>query len=118
MPKRRESVQSNFGAARRGLSGIIQPRDNRTIRRRSSGPWARGEVIYASEGRLSQSKSGTGIPLPLEEGTEIEVEIHPAAATPDEEDEAWREFGMSRLEEEWDNPQDAVYDDWRKLYGV
>ena len=57
------------------------------------------------------------LPLPLEEGTEIEVEIHPAAATPDEEDEAWREFGMSRLEEEWDNPQDAVYDDWRKLYG-
>ncbi len=57
------------------------------------------------------------LPLPLEEGAEVEIEIHSVGATPDEEDEAWREFGMERLAEEWDNPEDAVYDDWRKLYG-
>jgi hypothetical protein len=34
----------------------------------------------------------------------------------------WRthrpQLGTDRLEEEWDNPEDAVYDDWKKLYGV
>ena len=31
---------------------------------------------------------------------------------------AWALLGTARLEEEWDNPQDAVYDDWKRLYGV
>lgn len=35
-----------------------------------------------------------------------------------EEEEGWSELGMNRLEEEWDNPGDAIYDDWRKHYGV
>jgi hypothetical protein len=53
--------------------------------------------------------------LNLADGTEVEVEIR----TPeDAEREAWSELGMSRLEKEWDNPEDAIYDDWRKLYGV
>lgn len=42
------------------------------------------------------------------------------------EDEGWMELGMRRLEEDWDNPQDAVYDKWkddrgeraRRLLGV
>jgi hypothetical protein len=49
----------------------------------------------------------------LEDGTLVEVEIHPVN---DRED--WHAAGMSRLEEEWDNPEDAIYDDWKKLYGV
>ena len=28
------------------------------------------------------------------------------------------DLGLARLEEEWDNPDDAVYDDWKKLYGL
>ena len=31
--------------------------------------------------------------------------------------EVWHELGMSRLEEEWNNPEDAIYDNWRELYG-
>jgi hypothetical protein len=27
-------------------------------------------------------------------------------------------LGMGRLEFEWDNPKDALYDNWRELYGV
>lgn len=57
-------------------------------------------------------------PLDLAEGAEVLIELH----TPDElaeaEREAWSQLGMSRLEDEWDNPQDAIYDDWKKLYGV
>jgi predicted DNA-binding antitoxin AbrB/MazE fold protein len=54
-------------------------------------------------------------PLDLPDGTAVEIDVRPAAVA---EDEAWRELGMSRLEEEWDNPADAVYDDWRRLYGA
>jgi len=34
------------------------------------------------------------------------------------EHQRWAELGMNRLEQEWDNPEDAVYDDWKKLYDV
>ena len=33
-------------------------------------------------------------------------------------DAEWRELGLQRLEAEWDNPADAVYDNWKELYGV
>jgi hypothetical protein len=54
-------------------------------------------------------------PLALAEGTEVGLEIRPVGDEPAPEQEAWSELGMSRLEAEWDNPQDAVYDNWRKL---
>ena len=45
---------------------------------------------------------------------------HAAASDPGDAGlrESWAELGMNRLEAEWDNPQDAIYDDWRRLYGV
>ncbi len=46
-------------------------------------------------------------------GALVEVEIHPVA-----EIEDWHQLGMSRLEEVWDNPEDAIYDNWKQLYGV
>jgi hypothetical protein len=54
-------------------------------------------------------------PLDLPDGSAVEVEVR--LVTPEAEDEAWRELGTSRMEEEWNNPQDAAYDDWRRLYG-
>ena len=51
-------------------------------------------------------------PLPLAEGAEVEIEVRTPGETLEEEDEAWRELGMSRMEEEWDNPEDAIYDNW------
>jgi hypothetical protein len=53
--------------------------------------------------------------LNLDEGTSVIVEIQPLTGDGDTE---WAEAGMSRLEQEWDNPEDAIYDDWRTLYGV
>jgi hypothetical protein len=57
-------------------------------------------------------------PLALPEGTPVEIYIYPAGESRDSEDDGWRLLGMERLAEEWDNPEDAIYDDWKKLYGV
>ncbi|MBY0526076.1 MAG: DUF104 domain-containing protein [Gemmataceae bacterium] len=57
-------------------------------------------------------------PLNLPEGAEVEIAVQSLPSTEIAEKEAWSKQGMSRLEEEWDNPQDAVYDNWRKLYGA
>jgi hypothetical protein len=35
------------------------------------------------------------------------------------QDEAdWQNLGLTAFQQEWDNPDDAIYDNWRKLYGV
>jgi len=36
----------------------------------------------------------------------------------DEEREPWHLMSERSLERVWDNEQDAVYDDWRSLYGI
>ncbi|MEZ4513133.1 MAG: hypothetical protein R3C62_14790 [Chloroflexota bacterium] len=28
----------------------------------------------------------------------------------------WQKMGLTALETEWDNPDDAIYDDWREHY--
>ena len=73
--------------------------------------------MIRAKGRYRNQMLELDQPLNLADGAEVEVEIHPKG---DEQDlkEAWTELGMSRLETEWDNAQDAIYDDWRKLYGV
>jgi predicted DNA-binding antitoxin AbrB/MazE fold protein len=57
-------------------------------------------------------------PLALAEGTEVEIDIHLAEEAQGAEHQEWAELGIQRLEDEWENPEDAVYDDWKKLYGV
>ena len=57
-------------------------------------------------------------PLALADGTEVEIDIHLAEEAQGIEQHGWTELGISRLEQEWDNPEDAVYDDWKKPYGV
>jgi predicted DNA-binding antitoxin AbrB/MazE fold protein len=54
-------------------------------------------------------------PVDLPDGTEVVIEIRPVDEA---SDEGWRDLGLSRLEAEWDNPEDAIYDNWRELYGV
>ncbi|MGH8059070.1 MAG: hypothetical protein ACREOH_17845 [Candidatus Entotheonellia bacterium] len=57
-------------------------------------------------------------PLALAEGTEVEIAIHLAEESQGSEPQEWAELGMQRLEAEWENPEDALYDDWKKLYDV
>ena len=57
-------------------------------------------------------------PLALPEGTRVEVDVYLAEESRDSEEHGWALLGTARLEEAWDNPQDAIYDDWKNLYGV
>ena len=41
----------------------------------------------------------------------VRVKADPSAIERDE----FADLGMSRLEAEWDNPDDAIYDDWKTL---
>ena len=37
----------------------------------------------------------------------------------DTEDEMdWQSMSLAAFEQDWDNPEDAIYDNWRELYGV
>jgi hypothetical protein len=71
-------------------------------------------MIHA-KGRYSGQRVDLDRALALPDGAEVEVLIRPVA---DAEREAWHTAGMERLEQEWDNPEDAIYDDWKNLYGV
>ncbi|MEZ4662796.1 MAG: hypothetical protein R2911_35045 [Caldilineaceae bacterium] len=39
-----------------------------------------------------------------------------AQETDDEED--WQTLSLATYEKDWDNEEDAIYDDWRTHYGV
>jgi len=71
--------------------------------------------MIRATGRYRNQNLELDQPLNLDEGTSVIVEIQPV---PSEADAEWAELGMSRLEEAWNNPEDAIYDDWRQLYGV
>jgi len=32
--------------------------------------------------------------------------------------EAWTQLSAAAFNQDWDNPEDAIYDNWRTLYGV
>ena len=34
------------------------------------------------------------------------------------DDVEWGQMSLVAFEQEWDNPDDAIYDDWRAHYGV
>lgn len=71
--------------------------------------------MIRTKGRYRNQALELDQPLNLADGTVVEIEIHFAG---DSVREAWSELGMNRLEEEWDNPTDAVYDNWKALYGT
>ncbi|MBI3360260.1 MAG: ribbon-helix-helix protein, CopG family [Chloroflexi bacterium] len=48
----------------------------------------------------------------------IEAFLTSVAADERADDADWRALGSSAFEAGWDNPEDAVYDNWRELYGV
>lgn len=57
-------------------------------------------------------------PLSLSDGTVVEVVVRVKGVTSADERAAFEDLGMARLDESWDNPEDAIYDDWKKLYGL
>ena len=69
-------------------------------------------------GRYQKQSVELDAPLSLSDGTVVEIVVRVKPDSPTEERTAFMDFGMARLEEEWDNPEDAIYDDWKKLYGL
>jgi hypothetical protein len=55
-------------------------------------------------------------PVALPEGASVRVEIVPTDEEAGERD--WPEGPVASFAEDWDNEQDAVYDNWREQYGV
>lgn len=74
--------------------------------------------MIRTKGRYRNQALELDQPLALAEGTEVEVEIRVPEDALSEEDPGWAELAMRKLEEAWDNPEDAIYDDWKRLYGV
>ena len=74
--------------------------------------------MIRTKGRYRNQTLELDRPLTLAEGTEVEVAIYLAEQAESSEHHGWVELGISRLEETWDNPEDAIYDDWKKLYGI
>jgi len=37
---------------------------------------------------------------------------------PSEEETDWLKMSLSSFEKDWDNPDDAIYDNWREEYGI
>lgn len=35
-----------------------------------------------------------------------------------DEESDWQNLSLSTFEADWDNDEDAIYDNWRQLYGV
>jgi hypothetical protein len=71
--------------------------------------------MIRATGRYRNQKLELDQPLNLRDGANVIVEIQPVS---EGEQAEWTELGMSRLEEEWDTPENAIYDDWRTLYRV
>lgn len=73
-------------------------------------------MMIQAKGRYLDGRIELDQPINLADGTVVDVAIQATAQISDEE--AWKRLGMERLEQEWDNDRDAIYDDWRRLYGV
>ena len=48
----------------------------------------------------------------------VDAAAEAGAETDGNEESAWQLMSLSAFEAEWDNPEDAIYDDWRAHYGV
>jgi predicted DNA-binding antitoxin AbrB/MazE fold protein len=49
----------------------------------------------------------------LREGQKYEINIKPLAIG-----ETWEELASHSFTKDWDNPADALYDNWQQYYGV
>jgi hypothetical protein len=45
-------------------------------------------------------------------------ELSNAAVWWNDEDEEWAMLGLQNFQQDWDNPDDAIYDNWREAYRV
>ena len=78
----------------------------------------KGIAMIRVTGRYHQQSVELDAPLSLLDGTVVEVVVRVKADPSAVETAEFADLGMARLEEEWDNPEDAIYDNWKQLYGL
>jgi excisionase family DNA binding protein len=70
---------------------------------------------WIREGKLPARRFGRQFRL---RSDDLEHAAQPALADETEEYHRFEQLALAGLNELWDNEEDAVYDDWQKLYGV
>ena len=74
---------------------------------------------WIREGRLSARRFGKQYRLRLEDIERAAEAVGPVGvAKPDEEVDGFDRLSLTALHDLWDNDEDAIYDNWRELYGV
>ena len=67
--------------------------------------------MIRATGRYQKQSVELDAPLSLSDGTVVEIVVRVKADPSTAERAEFSDLGMARLEEEWDNPEDAIYDD-------
>jgi predicted transcriptional regulator len=80
------------------------------------------KVVQLSEERARRleqlaSASGTTEDALIEKALDIYFGLSETDSA-EEERQAWSKLGLRALERVWENDADAVYDNWKELYGV
>lgn len=74
---------------------------------------------WIREGRLPARRFGKQYRLNLEDVERAAETVTPVRATKrDDELDEFDQLSLTTLHDLWDNEEDAVYDNWRELYGV
>lgn len=56
-----------------------------------------------------------GITVPITENNSVLSPVFKAEAMGETD---WNNMSLASFEKEWENPEDAVYDNWREVYGI
>ncbi len=74
-----------------------------------------GSDMIKVKGRYFAKRIELDQPLQISDGAEVELDVAVIQSSQILEDDH-SQLGMQRLEEVWDNPEDAIYDNWKSLY--
>ena len=68
--------------------------------------------------RVAELFSGANQLTPMERLSLAKLLLESVLASEGSEDANWSAMSLDAFEQDWDNPEDAVYDNWKELYGA
>jgi hypothetical protein len=68
--------------------------------------------------RVAEIFKGTNELTSVERLTLAKLLLESVLTDEPDEEAHWSALGLEAFQKDWDNAEDAVYDDWRKAYGV
>lgn len=72
----------------------------------------------AASQRVTQIFKGARQLTTMERLTLAKLLLESVLTDEPDEDASWSALSLDAFQKDWDNAEDAIYDDWRKLYGV